>query len=379
MKLIHLSDLHLGKRVNDFSMLEEQEAIIDKILGIIDNESPDAVMIAGDVYDKSVPSAEAVQLFDRFLLRLAERELSVFVISGNHDSPERIAFGSGIMNARKIYLSPVYNGAVTPITLTDSDGQVNFYMLPFIKPAHVRRFFENEEIVSYTDAVRVAVSAMNIDESERNVLITHQFVSGSERTESEEVSVGGTDNVDLDAISGFDYVALGHIHRAQSCGGDTVRYCGTPLKYSFSEINDEKSVSIIELGAKNEPPVIRTAPLTPIHEMSELRGKFSELYDPTFYSSTPKRADYLRIVLTDEDDVPDAIGRLRAVYPNLMTLSYDNARTAKNAIVPGDSEAETKSPYQIFSEFFELQNNAPMSDKQSKYIRSILEETEDRI
>ena len=379
MKLSHLSDLHLGKRLNEYSMMPEQEAILDKIIGIIDTERPDAVMIAGDVYDKSVPSAEAVQLFDRFLFQLSERGHSVFIISGNHDSPERIAFGSGIMNARKIYLSPVYGGSVTPVTLTDEHGNVNFYMLPFIKPAHVRRFFEDEEIASYTDAVKVAVSAMNIDESERNILITHQYVTGADRTESEETTVGGTDNVDGEVLSGFDYVALGHIHRAQSCGTERIRYCGTPLKYSFSEMNDEKSVSVIELGAKDEPLTIRTVPLTPIHGMSELRGAFAELYDPVFYSSSPKREDYLRVILTDEDDVPDAIGRLRAVYPNLMTLSYDNTRTSRNAIISGDSEAETKSPYQLFCEFFELQNNAPMSKEQSDYIKSIIDGMEDNI
>ena len=230
MKFLHLSDLHLGKRVNEFSMLEDQEFILKKILNIIDEQKPDAVIIAGDVYDKSVPSAEAVELFDDFLVRLSRRNLSVFVISGNHDSPERIAFGGRLMDKSGIYMSPVYGGKVEPITLTDRQGEINVYMLPFVKPSQVRRFFPDREILSYTDAVRIAVEEMNIDTSKRNLLITHQFVTGANRTESEEVSVGGSDNVDASVFADFDYVALGHIHRAQKCGGEYIRYSGTPLK-----------------------------------------------------------------------------------------------------------------------------------------------------
>ena len=223
MKLLHTSDLHLGKRVYEYSMLEDQEYILKRIINIVDEEKPDGVIIAGDVYDKSVPSAEAVQLFDDFLVQLAKRGTEVFVISGNHDSPERIAFGGRLMNGSGIHMSPVYNGDVTPITLGDEYGQVNIFMLPFIKPAQVRRFFE-EEIVSYTDAVRAAIGGMKINAGERNVLITHQFVTGAARSESEEISVGGTDNVDGSVFAPFDYVALGHIHSPRSLGrrGDCV-------------------------------------------------------------------------------------------------------------------------------------------------------------
>lgn len=377
MKFIHLSDLHIGKRVNDFSMLEEQRAILEQILSVIDAESPDAILIAGDVYDKSVPSAEAVRLFDDFLVALARRRLQVFVISGNHDSPERIAFASRIMDAGGIHLSPVYNGTVRPAALQDAYGRVNVYMLPFVKPAHVRAAFGEAEIASYTDAIRVAIDAMQIDRSERNVLVCHQFVTGSERCDSEEIYVGGSENVDASVFDGFDYVALGHIHGAQNCGSERIRYCGTPLKYSFSEIPHKKSVSIIELGAKDTPLTVRTHPLTPIHDTSELRGTFAELTDAASYIENPAREDYLRITLTDEDDVPDAIGRLRLIYKNLMQLDYDNARTRADREITGAVGCEGKSAFELFAEFFEAQNNAPMSDRQCAYMRALIETVEE--
>lgn len=378
MKFIHLSDLHLGKRVNEFSMIEEQDAILKQILNIIDNESPDGILIAGDIYDKSVPSAEAVQLFDGFLCELAKRHLQVFIISGNHDSPERIAFGSRIMDASGIHLSPVYNGNIEPITMQDDCGNVNIYMLPFVKPSHVRRFYEDEDIVTYTDAMQVAISAMNIDTSARNILVTHQFVTGATTCESEEISVGGTDNVDASVFADFDYVALGHIHGAQNCGSERVRYCGTPLKYSFSEAHHQKSVTVIELGAKDELS-IRTVNLTPLHDMSEISGTFAELTDPIYYTANPITENYLHITLTDEDDIPDAIGRLRIIYKNLMRLDYDNTRTRSHNVILGATDTETKSAYELFSEFFEKQNNIAMSDEQSEYMKNLIEKIEEEM
>jgi len=376
MKFIHLSDLHLGKRVNEFSMLDEQDAILKQILEITDTELPDGVLIAGDIYDKTVPPAEAVQLFDIFLSELAKRKLQVFVISGNHDSPERIAFGSRIMNESGIHLSPVYSGNVEPEVMEDVHGKVNVYMLPFIKPAHVRKFHENEEIVTYTDAMRVAIGAMNIDENARNVLVTHQFVTGASTCDSEEISVGGTDNVDASVFDGFDYVALGHIHGAQNCGTERVRYCGTPLKYSFSEARQRKSVTIVTLGEKNELEV-RTAELKPIHDMSEIKGTFAELTSLAYYEGSKTAEDYLHITLTDENDVPDAVGRLRMIYKNLMRLDYDNTRTRTGNIVTEAMDIEVKSAYELFAEFFEMQNNAPMSEDQSAYIKEIIEKIEE--
>ncbi len=374
MKLIHLSDLHLGKRVNEYSMLEDQEYILKSIVKIIDDEKPNGVIIAGDVYDKSVPSAEAVSLFDDFLVALAKRKLDVFVISGNHDSPERIAFGSRIMDAGGIHLSPVYNGTIEPIRLEDEFGDFYVYMLPFVKPANVRRFFEEEDISTYTDAIGCAIKHMNVDSEKRNVLVTHQFVTGASRSDSEEISVGGADNVDATVFDGFDYVALGHLHSPQNCSSDRIRYCGTPLKYSFSEAKDKKSVTVIEMSEKGNISY-RLINLIPKHDLIELKGTYDELTSRSYYQNTSWQEDYTHITLTDEEDVPDAIGKLRAIYHRLMKLDYDNKRTRSSAEITGVSDMERKSPFELFSEFYELQNNQPMNEDQDAYMKELIEKT----
>ena len=372
LKLLHLSDLHLGKRVNEFSMLEDQEYILKKILTVVDDEQPDAVLIAGDVYDKSVPSAEAMQLLESFLYSLVKRKLQVFVISGNHDSPERLSFASKLIDASGVHLAPVYDGTVAPMTLTDKYGPVNIYMLPFLKPVHVRRFFPDEEIGSYTDALRLAVNAMEIDTSQRNVLITHQFVTGAERSESEDISVGGADNVDASVFDGFDYVALGHIHGPQNIdGNERIRYCGTPLKYSFSEAKHIKSVTVVTLDEKGKME-IRAVPLTPKHDMRELRGTYMELTAKANYEGTATD-DYLHITLTDEEDIPDVIGKLRVIYPNLMKLDYDNKRTRSNAALNAAEDVESKTPLELFNEFYEKQNGSPLSEEQKRFSAELIE------
>ena len=372
MKLIHLSDLHLGKRINAFSMIEDQRDILTKIIGIIDNERPDAVLIAGDVYDKSVPSADAVELFDDFLVRLAKRNLQIFVISGNHDSPERIAFGRRLMDRSGVHMSPVYNGQVLPVSLEDTNGTINIYMLPFLKPAHVRRYFPDIKIDTYTDALRVAVTKMNLNPAERNTLVTHQFVTGAIRSDSEEISVGGSDHVDASVFADFDYVALGHLHRPQNCTSDRIRYCGTPLKYSFSEVGDQKSVTIIELLRKGTQ-FIRTVELVPKHDMKEIRGSYKELTLKKFYENSTYQEDYMHITLTDEEDIPYAIGKLRSIYHNLMKLDYDNKRTRSNPEISVNANAERESPMNLFSDFYKKQNNQAMSEEQSSFMRALFE------
>ena len=369
MKLIHLSDLHLGKRVNDISMLEDQKYILEQILTVIDAESPAAVLIAGDVYDRSVPSAEAVELLDEFLSGLAQRKLQVFLISGNHDSPERLAFGSRLMTASGIHISPVYDGTVTPIRLTDARGPVDFWLLPFLKPAQVRRFYPEETVETYTDACRVAIENMNRDPNARNVLLVHQFVTGAATCDSEEISVGGSDNVDACVFDGFDYVALGHIHGPQNIAENRIRYCGTPLKYSFSECHHRKSITVVEL---DETVTIRTVPLTPLRDLRELRGTYAQLTAPENYRGTPTE-DYLHIILTDEEDVPEAVGRLRAVYPNLMKLTYDNTRTRTTGCPETAADIRRKSPLELFGELYEAQNNQPMSHTQTAFVQSLIE------
>ena len=371
MKLLHLSDLHLGKRVNEVSMLDDQAFILQQILGIIDEAQPDAVLIDGDVYDKSVPSAEAVTLFDDFLVELSKRKLPVLVISGNHDSPERLSFGSRLLDASGIHISPVYNGVIRPIVLHDAYGPVSFWVLPFLKPAHVKRFFPEDDIESYTDACRAAVSHMDIDRSARNILLTHQFVTGAQTCESEELSVGGTDNVDASIFDCFDYVALGHIHNPQNIGSNRIRYCGTPLKYSFSEAAHQKSVTLVTLGEKGELH-LELYPLRPKHDLREIRGSFAEVTDRTFYTNTPTD-DYLHVILTDEDDVPEAVGKLRLIYPNLMKLSYDNTRTREDNVIDAASDVQRKTPLELFEELYELQNNQAMSEEQRKFTQDLIE------
>lgn len=377
MKLIHLSDLHLGKKVHEVSMLEDQRYILQEILGIIDEEAPEAVLIAGDVYDKSVPSAEAVRLLDDFLVELSRRPMQTCLISGNHDSPERLSFGGRLMEKSGVHIAPVYDGTLTPLTLTDAYGPVDIYLLPFLKPAHVRRFFPEREITSYTDAMAAVLEAAEVDTDRRNVLVTHQFVTaGSEqpdRSDSEELSVGGTDNVEACVFDAFDYAALGHIHGPQKVGRETVRYCGTPLKYSFSEAHHRKSVTVVELEEKGTVRV-STRPLTPMRDMVELRGTYNEIMLHSFYDGTSWPDDYVHITLTDEDDIPNAIGNLRTVYRNLLLLSYDNTRTRSSTVVQGAEEMERKTPLMLLEEFYEQQNGLPMNEEQQQFAQKMIED-----
>lgn len=373
MKFLHLADLHLGKRVNGFSMLEDQAHILRQILAILDDEQPDGVLIAGDVYDKSVPSVEAVELLDGFLTELRARGVPVLLISGNHDSPERLAFGGRVMDSCGIHISPVYDGALAPVTLHDTFGPVHVWLLPFVKPAHVRRWFPDADIESYTYAVAEAVAHMDIDTAARNVLVTHQFVTGGTRSGSEELSVGGTDNVDSGVFAPFDYVALGHLHGAQHIGRETIRYAGSPLKYSFSEARQHKSVTVVTLGEKGDVQV-RTVALTPLRELREIRGSYDELTARSFYEHTTYRSDYLHLILTDEQDVFDAMSRLRTIYPYLMTLDYDNARTRAAGGMSVPAETERRTPLELFEALYTRQNHRPMSDVQRAYIAQLMEQ-----
>lgn len=403
MKLLHISDLHIGKRVNEFSMIEDQKYILRQILAIADDQRADAVMIAGDIYDKPVPSAEAVQVFDWFLTELADRGKQVYAVSGNHDSAERIAFGAQLMSGRGVFVSPVYRGDTVMYTMQDSYGELCLYLLPFIRPAVVRHALEGAPEVegkalpeSYQDAVALAVERMNVDCSKRNILIAHQFVTGAGRCDSEEVSVGGLDNVDADVFDAFDYVALGHIHSPQFLKRETVRYCGTPLKYSFSEAEQEKSVTVVEFREKGNIE-ISTVPLVPLHDMRKIRGTYLEVTARSFYAhadaeeinhqrgtvgaqrisgSFQKNADtedYIQITLTDEEDIPDGLQKLRIIYPNLMRLEYDNSRTRQSRFIERAEEIEQKTELELFAEFYELQNNQPMSDEQAAFAAQLIE------
>lgn len=371
MKLMHLSDLHLGKIVNGFSMLEDQKYILDQILDLVRLEKPDGVLIAGDVYDKRVPSAEAVTLLDGFLSRLAEN-CEVFLISGNHDSAERLAFGGRLMTAAGVHVSPVYDGTVKTVIRSDGSGAVHIHLLPFLKPVQVRRFFPEETVENYTDAVRFALSGIKLDDGARHVLVTHQLVTGALRCDSEELSIGGSENVDAQAFDGFDYVALGHLHGPQRAGGDHIRYCGTPLKYSFAEADHHKSVTFVELGEKGQV-TISTRTLTPLRDMRELRGTYQELMARDFYENTDLPESYLHITLTDEEDVPEAMGRMRLVYPYIMKLGYDNTRT-RSYQNPLEQQADVAtSPLNLFRQLYEAQNNQGLNEQQDAWLRELIE------
>ena len=437
MKLLHISDLHIGKRVNEFSMIEDQKYILRQILTIADQQQADGVMIAGDIYDKPVPSAEAVQVFDWFLTELADRGKKVYAVSGNHDSAERIAFGAQLMRGRGVYVSPVYRGETAKYTLTDAYGEMNIYLLPFIKPAVVRHALEGltdtdadftqEEVLSdaaekekpsnvspgscyeteksskvssescyekekpskvssescyekekpskvspesYYDAVKIAIERMNVDTSKRNILIAHQFVTGAGRCDSEEVSVGGLDNVESEVFDAFDYVALGHIHSPQFIKRETLRYCGTPLKYSFSEADQEKSVTVVEFAEKGNIQ-LSTVPLVPLRDMRRIRGTYLEVTARTFYQEFNKE-DYVQVTLTDEEDIPDGLQKLRIIYPNLMRLEYDNSRTKQSHMIERAEDIEQKSEQELFAEFYELQNNQPMNTEQAAFVAQLI-------
>jgi len=371
MKLLHLSDLHLGKRVNGFSMLEDQRFALEQILDMTREEKPDGALLCGDVYDKTVPSAEAVELFDGFLSALAAL-CPVYLISGNHDSPERLAFGGRLLEKARVFVSPVYDGTLLTVTQTDAFGTVKLHLLPFLKPAQVRRFFPEEKIESYTDALRAALSGIDLHDGSRHVLLAHQLVTGSERCESEELSIGGTDNVDAEVFAGFDYVALGHLHGPQRAGGDHIRYCGTMLKYSFSEADHCKSISCVNLGEKGSLE-IATRPIHPLRDMKVVRGTYDILMARDFYLDSGLPECYLHIVLTDEEDVPEALARLRTVYPHIMKLTYDNARTRLRQN-PLQTEGERpESPLELFGLLYEKQNNRPLGPEQQEFLTALIE------
>ncbi|MBR3299631.1 MAG: exonuclease SbcCD subunit D [Clostridia bacterium] len=372
MKIFHLSDLHLGKRIKGYSMLEDQQYILDRVLDAVDEEKPQALIIAGDVYDKSVPGGEAIQLLDSFLFELARRSIRVFIVSGNHDSAERLSFASRLIERSGIHISRIYDGSLEPIRLDDEFGAVNFWLLPFIKPAYVRSFFPDTEINSYNDALKAALSNIELNAGERNLIVAHQHITGAVRSDSEESMAGGLENVDAEAFEAFDYVALGHLHAPQSLGpGGKLRYCGTPLKYSISEENHKKSITVLELAQKGEMR-LREIPLVPLRDMRTITGTYMELTAKSYVSST-KVDDYLQVVLTDEEFTPYVISKLRSVYPNVLGVDYDNRRTKLNAEIDGAEDVESKAPIEIFAELFELQFNRPMSAQQREFAQNIIE------
>lgn len=378
MKLLHIADLHIGKRLNEFNLIDDQRYILEQILAITKDENPDGVLIAGDVYDKSQPSAEAVELLDWFLTSLTELGCRVFMISGNHDSPERLGFGSQIMKRNGLYIAGVFDGSMKKIMLEDEHGVVNIYLLPFIKPAMVRPYFE-EQIDSYDEAVRKVISAENIDTDQRNVLVAHQFVvKGSqlpEQSESEYPSVGGLDYVDASAFKNFDYVALGHLHRSQSVDSGRGYYAGSPLKYSVSEAVNHKSVLIIELAGKESEIIKRRVKLTPKRDVLKIKGYIDDVLNAAREQGQVSQ-DFVHVTLTDDDDIFDPLGQLRQVYPNLIGIDFENSRTelqSSSSQIAAAKELETLTPLDLFVAFYQLQNNKEMNSEQLELMKELFD------
>lgn len=377
MKFLHLSDLHIGKSVNGFSMIAEQRHVFKQIIEYIKTENPTAVIIAGDVYDRAIPSVEAVRVFDDFLTELASTNVAVLLISGNHDSPERIHYASRLLSDKQIYFYGVFDGTMQKVTMPDEYGEVNFWLLPFIQPASVRGMFENIEIESYDDVIAMAIETADIDYTARNVLVSHQFYTKSEitlmRSESELSPVGGLDAVDAGLVECFDYVALGHLHGRQSAGSEHIRYCGSPIKYSFSECRQEKSVTLAELREKGSL-CVKSLPLIPLRDMREIKGTLDKLISDEIANLADKE-DYLRVILTDEDEMIDPMGKLRSVYPNIMSLDFENARTSIDitAITANTETIEKLSAYELFGEFFLDMQGSAMTKEQANIVRELIE------
>lgn len=375
MRLLHLADLHIGKSLGRFSLLEEQEHILWQILDYVRAKGPDAVMIAGDVYDKSVPPTEAVSLLDRFLTQLAGLDTAVLLVAGNHDSPQRLSFGSHILRKQNLHLCGEFSGEIQRVTLEDAHGPVTFHLLPFVRPAWVRRHFPGRELSSYQEALAAILEATPPDPTGRNVLVAHQMVTSPAAepvySESETGPVGGLYGADAALLDAFDYVALGHLHGPQTVGRETCRYAGSPLKYSFSEWDHQKSAPWVELGQKGDVSV-SLLPLSPLRDLRRLKGAFAQLTRPAL-AQAPEREDYLQVTLTDEG-LLDAMNKLRAHYPRVVSLEFQNSRTApREELVPPEAAL---SAAEHFERFFAQQNGRPMSRGQRETVQALLNELE---
>lgn len=371
MKLAHISDLHLGKTLYNYSLIEDQEYILEQIVGILVEKKVEVLMIAGDVFDKNVAPEAGLKVFRKFLNRLVESKIKVLIISGNHDSAERLTFGGEFMTEKGIFFSKVYDGKIEPVSFEDEYGPVNFYLLPFIKPQIVNHYIEGNEIDTYEEAVQFAVKNMNINTSERNVILAHQNILSAKRCESEENIIGGLDAVSDAVFKDFDYTALGHIHSQQKIGKNNVFFCGTPLKYSVSEFDQEKKMPIISLAEKGKVD-IEMIPLIPKRDLRKITGTLDEILSNA-KNDPNNHEDFIDITLTNEYEVMDAMASLRTVYPNVLKLSYDNkaSRAAEN--VEKFSGVNEKKPLEIFEAFYQSRRGTEMNDEQKNYIQALIE------
>ena len=382
MRIMHLADLHIGKNILEQSLIDDQKYILNQIINIIKDKKVNVVLIAGDVYDKGIPNIEAVKLFSDFLANLYKLKIKVFIISGNHDSKDRLSFGNELFINNNVYIEGVFKGNLKYFQLDDEYGKLNIYMLPFVKTADVRGFYLNNKIESYQEAIKCIIDNTKIDKNVRNVILVHQFVTASgievERSNSEIISIGGIDNIDVSLFDDFDYVAMGHIHKGQKLIKDTVRYAGSPLKYSFSEVNHNKSVVIVDLLEKGNVKV-ELVDLVSLRDMRIIRGKLERLLEKDIVSLGNSN-DYISAVITDDDYVLDAIGKLRKVYKNILRVEYDNKRTNDSLEVVSDKllDLNKVSEIDLFSDFYKLQNNIELDDNRRKIVNDIINDINNR-
>ena len=371
MRFIHLADLHLGKQMNDLSLLPDQEAVLQQITEIAQAQQADCVLIAGDVYQRSTPQAEAMALFDRFVSGLVKLGMKVFVISGNHDSALRISYFSSLVKTAGVYVSETFDGHLQHVELQDGDGDVVIWLLPFLRPSQVKRFLPEEKIVSYQDAVAAVLRNTHLDSKKRHVLLAHQFITGSEICDSEEHMVGGLDQIDASLFADFDYVALGHIHKSQKVGRETLRYAGSPLKYSFSEVNHKKSVTVVNMQEKGQTD-IKKVPLYPLRDVRTIEGTMDELI------RMPYSEDYVWITVKDELVPPDARVTLSVNFPNMLKFSISNSRTKQDINVLATEKMENKTAQELFCDFYRLQNNDQLpSEAHRKVLEKVIRELEE--
>ena len=371
MRFIHLADLHLGKQMNDLSLLPDQEAVLQQITEIAQAQQADCVLIAGDVYQRSTPQAEAMALFDRFVSGLVKLGMKVFVISGNHDSALRISYFSSLVKTAGVYVSETFDGRLQHVELQDGDGDVVIWLLPFLRPSQVKRFLPEEKIVSYQDAVAAVLRNTHLDSKKRHVLLAHQFITGSEICDSEEHMVGGLDQIDASLFADFDYVALGHIHKSQKVGRETLRYAGSPLKYSFSEVNHKKSVTVVNMQEKGQTD-IKKVPLYPLRDVRTIEGTMDELI------RMPYSEDYVWITVKDELVPPDARVTLSVNFPNMLKFSISNSRTKQDINVLATEKMENKTAQELFCDFYRLQNNDQLpSEAHRKVLEKVIRELEE--
>ena len=370
MRFLHLADLHIGKRLNNILLLEDQRYALKQVVETAQDPSIDAVLIAGDIYDKPSPQAEAMALFDEFLTQLSRAGKKIYIISGNHDSDKRTSYYSGLIRDAGIYVSEDFDGKLQTIETEDEYGPIRIHLLPFLKPVHVKQFYPKEKIVSYEDAVRVVLENSPVDTLVRNILICHQFITNAQTSDSEELAIGGLDNVSAALFKDFDYVALGHIHKPQFIERETLRYAGSLLKYSFSEAYYDKSMCLVDVKEKGNVQ-IETKPIWPLHEVREVDGYLNDILQEDWTE------DYVRVTLHDEEIAPDARLQLLAIYPNMMKMRVVNSKTQTEEDVVLDEAIRTKSVRELFSDFYETNNGVLPNEKIMALLDDVLQELED--